>query len=149
MPLAPPSRNVLGLIGGFVLASMTVGVLAAGLVVPAAGATGLLTKNSVTFFDSLPSELSTPPPAENSRLLAADGSVITTFYEENRKTVSLDKISPFMQKAIVAIEDSRFYEHGGIDPKGLARAAVVNQITHHSSQGASTLTQQYVKNVLV
>jgi membrane peptidoglycan carboxypeptidase len=149
MPLAPPSRNVLGLIGAFVLTSMTGGILAAGLVMPAAGATGLLTKNSVTFFDSLPSELSTPPPSENSRLLAADGSVITTFFEENRKPVGLDKISPFMQKAIIAIEDSRFYEHGGIDPKGLARAAIVNQITHRTAQGASTLTQQYVKNVLV
>jgi len=149
MSLALPSRNVLRLIGAFVATSVAGGLLAAGLVLPAAGATGMLTKNSVTFFDSLPSELKTPPPSENSRLLAADGSVITTFFEENRRTVSLDKISPFMRKAIVAIEDSRFYEHGGVDPKGLARAAIVNQITHNASQGASTLTQQYVKNVLV
>lgn len=149
MSVAPPSRNVLGLIGAFVVTSMAGGVLVAGLIAPAAGATGLLTKNSATFFDSLPSELKTPPPSENSRMLAADGSVITTFFEENRRTVSLDKISKFMQDAIISIEDSRFREHGGIDPKGLARAAVVNQITGRSSQGASTLTQQYVKNVLI
>ena len=149
MSVAPPSRNVLGLIGAFVLTSMAGGVLAAGLIAPAAGATGLLTKNSATFFDSLPSELKTPPPSENSVMLAADGSRITTFFEENRRTVSLAKISPFMQNAIIAIEDSRFRKHGGIDPKGLARAAVVNQITGRSSQGASTLTQQYVKNVLI
>jgi membrane peptidoglycan carboxypeptidase len=149
MSLAQSPRKVLGLIGAFVATSMTGGLLAAGLVLPAAGATGILVRNSATFVESLPSELETPPPSEISRLLAADGSVITTFFEENRRPIDLDKISPFMQKAIVAIEDSRFYEHGGVDPKGLARAAVVNQITGRVSQGASTLTQQYVKNVLV
>ena len=54
-----------------------------------------------------------------------------------------------MQQAIVAIEDSRFYEHGGIDPRGLVRALVSNSSTDGEMQGASTLTQQYVKNVLL
>jgi membrane peptidoglycan carboxypeptidase len=54
-----------------------------------------------------------------------------------------------MQKAIVAIEDSRFYQHGGVDPKGLLRAFLINKITGRIEQGASTLTQQYVKNVLI
>src|SRR4051812_16517442 len=149
MPSALRARNVLGLLGAFVVTSMAGGVLAAGLAMPAVGASGVLTKNSVTFFDSLPSELTQPPLAEASRLLAADGSRITTFFEENRVNKDLKDISPFMQSAIVAIEDSRFFEHGGVDPKGLARAAIVNKITGHTEQGASTLTQQYVKNVLV
>ena len=54
-----------------------------------------------------------------------------------------------MQEAIIAIEDSRFYQHGGVDPKGLFRAAVANYANKGVVQGASTLTQQYVKNVLV
>jgi len=54
-----------------------------------------------------------------------------------------------MLRAIVAIEDSRFYEHGGVDPKGLMRAAAANYANGGVVQGASTLTQQYVKNVLV
>ncbi len=142
-------RNVLGLLAAFIVTSMAGGVLAAGLAMPAVGASGVLTKNSVTFFDSLPSELSQEPLAEASQLLASDGSRITTFFEENRVTKPLKDISPFMQWAIVAVEDARFFEHGGVDPQGLARAAIVNKMTGHTAQGASTLTQQYVKNVLV
>src|SRR6187549_2501354 len=143
------TRNVLGLLGAFVVTAMAGGVLAAGLAMPAVGASGMLTKNSVTFFDSLPGELGQPPLAAQSKLLASDGSLITTFYDENRVIVPLDKISPYMQAAIVAIEDARFYKHGGVDPKGLARAAIANQLAHKTAQGASTLTQQYVKNVLL
>jgi len=149
MPSALRARNVLGLLVAFIITSMAGGVLAAGLAMPAIGASGVLTKNSVTFFDSLPSELTQPPLAATSVLLASDGSRITTFFEENRVNKDLKDISQNMQAAIVAIEDSRFFEHGGVDPKGLARAAIVNKITGHTAQGASTLTQQYVKNVLV
>lgn len=128
---------------------MAGGILAAGLALPAVGASGMMAKNSVSFFDSLPSELSQPPLSEKSTLLASDGSRITTFFDENRDNKSLADISPFMQTAIVSIEDARFYDHGGVDPKGLARAAIVNQMSGRTAQGASTLTQQYVKNVLL
>ena len=149
MPSAQRTRNVIGLSGAFVVTAMAGGVLAAGLAMPAVGASGMLTRNSVTFFDSLPGELGQPPLAAQSKLLASDGSLITTFYDENRVIVPLNKISPYMQAAIVAIEDARFYKHGGVDPKGLARAAIANQLAHKTAQGASTLTQQYVKNVLL
>jgi membrane peptidoglycan carboxypeptidase len=148
MSPAPSPRNVLGLLGAFVATSVVAGLLAAGLAMPAVGASGLATKNSVNFFDSLPGDLARPPLSEQSTLLAADGTKITTFYDENRVTVDLDQISPNMQHAIVAIEDARFYQHGGVDPKGLVRAFMVNQISGTVEQGASTLTQQYVKNVL-
>ena len=58
-------------------------------------------------------------------------------------------MSPYMQKAIVAIEDARFYEHGAIDLKGILRALNKNAQSGGVSQGASTLTQQYVKNVFI
>ncbi|MEU0406175.1 transglycosylase domain-containing protein, partial [Streptomyces sp. NPDC006197] len=70
-------------------------------------------------------------------------------YSRDRKVVPIDKISPYMQKAIVAIEDGRFYEHGAIDLKGVLRAINRNAQSGGVAQGASTLTQQYVKNVFV
>ncbi|MBT0768787.1 transglycosylase domain-containing protein [Kineosporia sp. J2-2] len=124
------------------------GLLAAGLAVPAIGASGQVSNTAVEAFNSLPSELEDTEMAANTTVLAADGSTIATFYDENRVPVDLDQISPFMQNAIVAIEDERFYEHGGVDPKGLIRALVKNEVSGGVSQGASTLTQQLVKNTL-
>jgi membrane peptidoglycan carboxypeptidase len=148
MSPAPASRNVLGLLGAFVVASMVTGVLLAGLFLPVVGASGVTASKSVDFFNSLPGDLQTPPLAEQSKVLSADGKVIAKFFDQNRINVTLDKISKPMQQAAIAIEDARFYEHGGVDPQGLARALVVNQVKGGVVQGASTLTQQYVKNVL-
>ena len=97
---------------------------------------------------TLPAELEIPPLPERSRILAADGSLIATFYDENRVSVPLTEVSPVMRQAVVAIEDSRFYEHGGIDLRGTLRAFVNNQ-SGDDVQGGSTLTQQYVKQVLL
>jgi membrane peptidoglycan carboxypeptidase len=102
---------------------------------------------SISFFDQLPAELVLNPPARNSKVLAKDGSVIATFYSQNRVPVSLDKMSPFMRDAIVSIEDARFYEHGGIDPTGILRALAVT--VQGGRQGASTITQQYVNNIII
>src|SRR3954454_15925167 len=147
---APPNAGqVLRLLAAFVATSIVGGVLLAGLGMPAVGATGYLARNSVAFFDALPGALATPPLSERSRLLQSDGGQIASFYEENRQEVGLEGIAPVMQKAIVAIEDSRFYQHGGVDPKGLFRAAAANWASGKVVQGASTLTQQYVKNVLI
>lgn len=140
--------GVLVLLASLVATSLVAGVIAAGLFMPVIGATGAAARGGVSFFDSLPDELQASPLAQQSRILAADGSVIATFYSENRIVVPLSKIAPIMQKAQVAIEDSRFYEHGGIDPKGVVRALVKNVSSGDSSQGASTLTQQYVKLTL-
>jgi membrane peptidoglycan carboxypeptidase len=136
------------MLGAFLVVSLVAGVLAAGLAVPAIGASGLATTNAVDAFNKLPSNLEDVTLAAQTRVLAADGSTIATFFEENREPVKLDAISPFMQNAIVAIEDERFYEHGGVDVKGLFRAFVVNEVAGDASQGASTLTQQVVKNRL-
>src|SRR5699024_12534334 len=81
-------------------------------------------------------------------IYAADDSVLARIWEWNRIVVPLDNISEHMQNAVVAVEDKRFYEHGGVDPEGIMRAAVQNLIGM-SQQGGSTLTQQYVQNVLI
>ena len=76
-------------------------------------------------------------------------AVLATFFDENREYVPLDKISPEMQMAQVAIEDHRFFEHGAIDLQSIIRAAIGNAGNGSISGGGSTLTQQYVKQVRI
>jgi len=97
--------------------------------------------------NSLPEELKVGPPAEGSRVLMADGTVLTTFYDQYRKNIPLDQIAPIMRQAQVAIEDHRFYEHGPLDLRGTLRALV--RSSSGNTQGGSTLTQQYVKLALL
>lgn len=147
MPSASPVAKVLSLLGAFVATSIVLGLLGAGLVLPAVGASGAATKESVSLFEGLPGDLEVNPLNQQSKILAADGSTIATPYDENRIVVPLNKIAPIMRKAQVAIEDHRFYEHGGVDPEGIMRALASNAVSG-GTQGASTLTQQYVKVVL-
>ena len=137
----------LGRLVGFVAVSAICGVLAASLMLPSMAAAGMTVSNSITFFNSLPGELTVDPPAQSTKMVTSDGQPIATFYEENRVRVPLDQMSPFIKDAIIAIEDSRFYEHAGVDPQGILRALTYN-VTEGGRQGASTLTQQYVTNVL-
>src|SRR6478672_10543412 len=139
--------RTLGRILGFFTASALCGVLAASLVVPAVAAAGFGVSTSIGFFDSLPEELTVQPPSQTTKVLTADGQTIATFYAENRVRVPLANMSPFIRDGIVAIEDSRFYEHAGIDPQGIMRALFSN-VTSGGQQGASTITQQYVTNVI-
>jgi membrane peptidoglycan carboxypeptidase len=129
----------------FVIASVLLGVLAGGLVLPVAAAVGSGVHSGTTLLDGTTSELIDPVLEQTSVLKAADGSTITSFYDENRQEVPLAKMAPALAQAIVAVEDSRFYTHGAVDPRGLVRA-IVNNETGGNTQGASTITQQYVKN---
>ncbi len=132
----------------FLALSVVAGVLVAGLALPAIGLAGLTAKRGAENFQSLPAQLSVPPLKQRSRLLAADGTVIATFYSQNRVFVPMEKIAKVMQDAIVATEDARFYDHNGIDLRGTFRAFVANTQAGEVTQGGSTITQQYVKNVL-
>ncbi|GGW74158.1 transglycosylase domain-containing protein [Streptomyces griseoloalbus] len=133
----------------FLGVSVLAGAVMAGIALPAVGALGLAAKGSVESFDELPANLKTPPLSQRTTILDADGGQIATVYSRDRTVVDLKDISPYMQKAIVAIEDSRFYEHGAVDLKGVLRALNNNARSGGVSEGASTLTQQYVKNVFV
>ena len=88
------------------------------------------------------------PTGFSTTVLASDGSEIATLVAEgsNRRSVTLDEIPKDLQHAVVAIEDERFYEHNGIDLKGIARALVADLKSMDFTQGASTITQQLVKN---
>ncbi len=142
------TATTLGKLVAFLGISTLCGVLVAGLMVPAVALTGATATSSISFFDDLPDEMTVGTPAQSSQILASDGSLLATFYDQNRTEVSLEDISPFMTDAIIAVEDSRYYEHGGIDTRGLARA-VASMAQGGSRQGASTITQQYVNNVII
>jgi membrane peptidoglycan carboxypeptidase len=133
----------------FILVSVLSGALAAGLAVPFAGFAGTGSEQVVDTVQSLPKEFESEPPAVRSRILAADGTLLATLYEQNRVPVPLSAVNPIMRKAIIAIEDSRFYDHGALDLKGTLRAMVRNHTGGEVQQGGSSITQQYVKMSLV
>ncbi len=80
------------------------------------------------------------------QVYTADGELIAQYGEKRRIPLTLDQIPPVMVKAFIATEDSRFYEHHGVDPVGIFRAASVALFSGHASQGASTITQQLARN---
>ncbi len=82
-------------------------------------------------------------------ILAADGSLLTTFGDLFGQPLSLREMSPFLPKAVIAAEDRRFYHHFGIDPIGLVRAAVADLAAGRVVQGGSTITQQLAKNLFL
>jgi membrane peptidoglycan carboxypeptidase len=125
------------------------GVLVAAIIFPGIAVVGLGVQAMVGSFDRLPADLRIPASAQASYVYANDGTTaITAFYDENRTEVPLPAIAPVMQQATVAAEDARFYQHGGVDLKSVLRALVANGSSRRISQGASTLTMQYVRNVL-
>ena len=95
-------------------------------------------------------ELKAVQIGENSFVYAANGSLLGAIpAERNRTPVALWRVSPWMSKATVAIEDHRFYEHGGVDYEGIARAAIKDLSAGHVVQGGSTITQQLVRNLYI
>ena len=87
---------------------------------------------------------------QTSKIFDAQGRLLTTFHgARNRTVVPIRKVPEHVQQAVIAIEDERFYEHDGVDPKGVVRAIVHNITSDDGTQGASTITQQFVKNRII
>ena len=80
------------------------------------------------------------------RIYSADGHLIGEFGEERRAVVTIGDVPKVMKQAILAAEDDRFYQHGGIDYAGILRAAATNLAGGSKRQGASTITQQVARN---
>lgn len=139
--------HLLSLLGAFVAVAVALGLISAGLVIPLAGASGTAAKATVDGFNSLDDEWTPNPLAQQSKIYSADNKVMATPYDANRIVVPMKKISDNMIKAQLAIEDSRFREHGGIDVRGTSRAFFSN-LTSGATQGGSSITQQYVKIML-
>lgn len=134
--------------GPIVRTGVIAGVAVAAVTFPLVAAGGLGVKAGSELYQSLPSELKTVPPAQTSYAYASDGTPLAMFYDEYRKYTPINETSEHIRHAIVASEDARFYDHRGVDAKGIARAFVANQTAGEISQGASTLTMQYVRMAL-
>jgi membrane peptidoglycan carboxypeptidase len=138
-----------GRITPLIRAGLIAGVLVAGLIFPIVALAGAGAKSGADALQSMPEELTEVPSAQTTYVYASDGkTLMTMFYEEHRKPTKITDMSPYITQAIVASEDTRFYEHNGVDAKGVARAFVANQQAGGVSQGASTLTMQYVRMAL-
>jgi membrane peptidoglycan carboxypeptidase len=138
-----------GTVGRLVVMTIVAALLAAGITLPFVGIAGIATRDaSNTFSDLNVGQLGQAPT--RSALYDSEGQVITYFYPGDvyRVPVTYAQISPVMRNAIVAIEDSTFFRQGALDPRGTARALFSNA-SGGQLQGASTLAQQYVKNVHV
>lgn len=92
-------------------------------------------------------DLAFPQFPERSTVYAADGSILATlFFRENRKVIRLEQVNNIARRAVLAIEDTKFYEHRGLDYQGILRALLANVRAGDITQGASTITQQLVRN---
>ena len=92
-------------------------------------------------------EIASYRPTEATKIISSDGVVLAEIYEENREFVPIGKIPEDLQNATVAIEDTRFFKHFGVDFIGIARALYYNLRTGRMAQGGSTLTQQLARNI--
>ena len=153
MPAPPEDRlsagRVASHLGVMAVVAAVMGVVVAGLAIPFAGLLGIAARDVARNMDDLPTELTVEPLAQKTRIVDGDGNLIASLYDENRVNVSLGQVSRIMVKAIVAIEDYRFYEHGAMDLKGTLRAFVTNQAQGGVVQGGSSITQQMVKLTLL
>jgi len=134
----------------FAVLSVLGGVLVAGLALPLASVSTNAAKGSSALFEDLPKTvgLNTSLPQQSNIYDRTGKHLLATFYSQNRVVVPLEKISPWVQKAVVAVEDKRFWEHNGVDGQGIVRAMYIN-FTSSSKPGGSTLTQQLIKNILL
>lgn len=145
----PALPSIAGHLTVMVAVAAVLGVIVAGLALPFAGLVGIGARNVASTMDSLPAELETDALPQKTRILDAEGNTIATLFDENRVEVPLESISRTMVKAIVAIEDYRFYQHGALDLKGTLRALITNQAAEGTVQGGSSITQQLVKLTLL
>src|SRR3712207_3585765 len=128
------------------ICGLLAGVVVAAAAFPAVAMSGLAAKAGAETFDKLPSELKEHRSPQISYVYASDNkTLIAMMYDENRRDIPLKDIPPVMRHAIIAAEDHQFYEHNGVDVKGIARAFVANKGAGSTQQGASTLTMQYVR----
>ncbi|MBN9194039.1 transglycosylase domain-containing protein [Microbacterium sp.] len=147
------TTGVLGGLLGLVGLSAVAGVLVTATVTPALAVSSAAATSAINMFDNLPSVLTIDKLILPSTIYAKNDkgqyTTMATFYDQNRSPVTFDQIAPVMYDAILSSEDPRFYEHGGIDLIGTTRAILSNVKGDANTQGGSSISQQYVKNVLI
>ncbi|QQQ74399.1 penicillin-binding protein [Saccharothrix sp. 6-C] len=128
---------------------LVAGVLVAGMAIPVVGAAGLVSNRVSDHVAATTVSMMDSPPPLMTTITDKDGVPFAYLYDQYRVLTPPDKVAQVMKDALVSAEDRRFYEHNGVDWLATLRAALRNQSDGSVSQGASTLTQQYVKNHLV
>ncbi|MBB2975142.1 membrane peptidoglycan carboxypeptidase [Microbacterium endophyticum] len=148
------ASGVLGGLAGLVGLSVAAGVLITATITPAVAVTGAAASSAISMFENMPDYLAIDDLMLPSTIYTKDQATgeyteLTQFYEQNREPVTFDEIAPVMYDALLSSEDPRFYEHGGIDLIGTSRALLSNLSGSSQLQGGSSISQQYVKNVLI
>jgi membrane peptidoglycan carboxypeptidase len=147
--LAFPMRKLLGRLFGL---SAIAGLLTFALITPVAAVAGYASSAGIVAFEGLPEYIKPVNASQTSTLYAnQDGKpvALASFYHENRISIDYDQMSPNMINAVIATEDPRFFQHGGVDILALIRATLGVATSGLSGPGGSTITMQYVKNTLV
>jgi membrane peptidoglycan carboxypeptidase len=146
------ATGVLGGIAGLVGLSAVAGLLVTATVTPAIAVSGAAASSAISMFDNMPSYLDIDELMQPTEIYAtqSDGSevMLARFYDQNRVPVTYDQINRVVFDAILSSEDPRYYDHGGVDLIGTTRA-VISNAQGGATQGGSSISQQYVKNVLV
>lgn len=151
---APKAKasGVVGALFGIVGMSAIAGILVTAMVAPALAVTGMAANNSIGMFENLPSYIQPTALAQKSEIYAvhSDGTpvLLAGVFDQNREEVGWDQVSQYVKDAVVAVEDPRFYTHGGIDIMSAGRAALQNAV-ESGGPGASTVSMQYVRNILI
>lgn len=147
-----PRRNWLAGLLGLVGIGAVAGVLVTVTVAPAVALTGIAASSAIGVFDSIPDYFELDDLPQRNVIMAhgdAGWVQVATLYDQNREEVPFTQIAPVVVDALVAGEDRRFFEHGGIDIPGVIRAALGNVTSGDIESGASTLTMQLVKQTFV
>ncbi|MBX3094166.1 MAG: transglycosylase domain-containing protein [Cryobacterium sp.] len=150
--------SALGAFFGLIGLSGLAGILIAALVTPTLAVASMTANSSIGVFDALPDYIRINEQAQANVLYGVDGVdeegntnyvAFARLFKQNREEVGWDQVSQFIKDAVVAGEDRRFYEHGGVDVQSIVRAAVGNVASGDIDSGASTLTMQLVKNIRI
>ncbi|CCE74834.1 transglycosylase domain-containing protein [Clavibacter nebraskensis] len=142
----------LGAFLGLVGMSTIAGVLVAAMVTPAIAVSGIAANSTIGVFEDIPDNLQIDNLAQKTVLYAKQGDSqvpFAEFFSQDREEVPWDAVSSYAKDAAIATEDPRYYEHGGVDVLSAARALAQNVLNKEVQSGASTITMQYVRNVLV
>jgi membrane peptidoglycan carboxypeptidase len=144
--IRPRDHTIFTNLGSLLVCGVLAGVVVAAVLFPGIALSGLAMRQSFNEFDQLPTELTIQEGPQISYIYANDGETrLATMYSEFRRNVPLHDIPQVMIDAIIAAEDQQFYEHNGVDVRGIARAFIANTAADEVNQGASTITQQLVR----
>ncbi len=147
-----------GIVGRLIAVSAVGGLIAAAMALPVVATTGIVLRDQANKA-AAPASATFGVLPQRSEIDDNSGHLLAYIYNVNggqgasysgidREPVTFGQISPNMRKAVVAIEDNRYWSEGALDPKGTLRA-LINDLQHKAVQGGSSITQQYVKNVLI